>query len=57
MIAEAVKLDLEVNPTNGEEMQEILKRVYATPKALVDKLAEASKYQPDLQVIKGADGK
>jgi tripartite-type tricarboxylate transporter receptor subunit TctC len=51
--AEAVKLDLEVNPTTGEEMQEILTRVYATPKALVDKLAEASKLQPDLQVIKG----
>jgi tripartite-type tricarboxylate transporter receptor subunit TctC len=51
--AEAVKLDLEVNPTTGEEMQEVLTRVYATPKALVDKLAEASKYQPDLQVIKG----
>jgi tripartite-type tricarboxylate transporter receptor subunit TctC len=57
LIAEAVKLDLEVNPTNGEEMQEILKRVYATPKALVDKLSEASKYQPDLEVLKGADGK
>jgi len=52
LIAEAEKLDLEVNPTTGEEMQEILKRVYATPKALVDKLSEASKYQPDLQVIK-----
>ena len=57
LIAEGTKMELEVNATTGEEMQEILKRVYATPKALVDKLAEASKYQPDLQVIKGADGK
>jgi tripartite-type tricarboxylate transporter receptor subunit TctC len=56
LIAEATKLDLEVNATTGEDMQDILKRVYATPKALVDKLAEASKYQPDLQVIKGAEG-
>jgi tripartite-type tricarboxylate transporter receptor subunit TctC len=56
LIAEAEKLDLEVNPTNGEEMQAILKRVYATPKNLVAKLADASKYQPDLQVLKGAEG-
>lgn len=50
--AEAEKLKLEINPTTGEEMQDILKRVYATPKPLVAKLAEASKYQPDLKVIK-----
>jgi tripartite-type tricarboxylate transporter receptor subunit TctC len=56
LIAEATKLDLEVNPTSGEEMQAIIKRVYATPKSLVTKLAEASKLQPDLQVIKGAEG-
>ena len=56
MVAEADKLDLEVNPTGGEEMQAILKKVYATPKNLVAKLAEASKFQPDLQVIKGAEG-
>lgn len=56
MIAEADKLDLEVNPTSGEEMQTILKRVYATPKNLVARLADASKYQPDLQVLKGAEG-
>jgi tripartite-type tricarboxylate transporter receptor subunit TctC len=56
-IAEAIKLDLEVNPTDGEEMQNILKRVYQTPKALVDKLIEASKAQPDLKVLPGAEGK
>lgn len=51
--AEAEKLKLEINPTTGEEMQDTLKRVYASPKELVDKLAEASKLQPDLKVIKG----
>jgi tripartite-type tricarboxylate transporter receptor subunit TctC len=54
LLAEATKLDLEVNPTTGEDMQEILKKVYQTPKALVDKLAEVSKYQPDLKVLPGA---
>jgi tripartite-type tricarboxylate transporter receptor subunit TctC len=52
LLAEAVKLKLEVNPTTGEEMQDILKEVYATPPELVAKLSEASKLQPDLKVIK-----
>lgn len=51
VLAEAKRLKLEVNPTTGEEMQDILKRVYATPKALVKKLADASTLQPDLKVI------
>jgi tripartite-type tricarboxylate transporter receptor subunit TctC len=52
LLAEAVKLKLEVNPTTGEEMQDILKDVYSTPPALVAKLSEASTLQPDLKVIK-----
>ena len=39
------------NPATGEEMQAILARVYATPKDLVARLAEASKSQPDLKVL------
>jgi tripartite-type tricarboxylate transporter receptor subunit TctC len=51
LIADADKQQLEVNPATGEEMGEMLKRVYATPKALVAKLAEATKSQPDLKVL------
>jgi len=51
LLAEAEKLKLEVSPTTGEEMQDILKQVYATPESLIAKLSEASKYQPDLKVI------
>jgi hypothetical protein len=32
-------------------MQDILTRIYATPKELVARLAEASKSQPDLKVL------
>ena len=45
LIAESEKQSLEVNPTSGEEMQKTYARVYATPKALIQRLAEASKDQ------------
>jgi tripartite-type tricarboxylate transporter receptor subunit TctC len=51
LIADAEKQGLEANPATGEEMQAILARVYATPKELVARLAEASKSQPDLKVL------
>jgi GH18 family chitinase len=51
LLADAAKQDLEVNPSSGEEMQRMLARVYATPKDLVARLAEASKSQPDLKVL------
>jgi tripartite-type tricarboxylate transporter receptor subunit TctC len=51
LIADAEKQGLEVNPSTGEEMQAILARVYATPKELVARLAEASKSKPDLKVL------
>jgi len=51
MLADAERQQLEVNPTSGEEMQKILTRVYATPKALVARLAEASKAKPDLKIL------
>ena len=47
LLADAAKQDLEINPSTGEEMQEILGRVYATPKEVIVKLQEASKAQPD----------
>jgi tripartite-type tricarboxylate transporter receptor subunit TctC len=49
--ADAVKQKLEVNPTSGEEMNAILARIYATPKAIVERLAEASKSKPDLTIL------
>jgi tripartite-type tricarboxylate transporter receptor subunit TctC len=51
LIADADKQGLEVNPATGEEMQEMLTKVYATPKDVVNRLAEATKDQPDLKVL------
>jgi tripartite-type tricarboxylate transporter receptor subunit TctC len=51
LLADAEKQRLEVNPASGEEMQQILTRVYATPKALIERLAEATKDKPDLKVL------
>jgi tripartite-type tricarboxylate transporter receptor subunit TctC len=51
LMADAEKQGLEVNPATGEEMQQILTRVYATPKALIARLAEATKDTPDLKVL------
>lgn len=52
LLAEAVKMDLEINPVTGEEMMEIMRDVYSSPKALVQKLSEALKKPNDVQVIK-----
>jgi tripartite-type tricarboxylate transporter receptor subunit TctC len=49
LLADAEKQGLEINPSTGEEMQEILARVYATPKELITKLADASKAQPEMK--------
>jgi tripartite-type tricarboxylate transporter receptor subunit TctC len=51
LIADADKQGLEVNPATGEEMVAMLKKVYATPKDVVARLAEATKDQPDLKVL------
>jgi tripartite-type tricarboxylate transporter receptor subunit TctC len=51
LIADADKQGLEVNPATGEEMTEMLKKVYATPKEVIARLAEATKDQPDLKVL------
>jgi tripartite-type tricarboxylate transporter receptor subunit TctC len=59
LIADAEKAGMEVNPMTGEEMFEMLKEVYATPKEIIAKLAAASSLQPDLKVLetKPKDGK
>jgi tripartite-type tricarboxylate transporter receptor subunit TctC len=46
LLADAERLNQEINPTMGEEMQVILKDVYDTPPALVERLVEASKSGP-----------
>jgi tripartite-type tricarboxylate transporter receptor subunit TctC len=53
LLADADKLNQEVNPFTGEEMQKVLADVYATPKALIARLAEASRSKPDLKVLEG----
>jgi tripartite-type tricarboxylate transporter receptor subunit TctC len=51
LLRDAEKQKLEINPTSGQKMNEILAEAYATPKALVARLAEASKQQPDLKIL------
>jgi tripartite-type tricarboxylate transporter receptor subunit TctC len=51
LLVDAERQQFEVNPATGVEMQAILTRVYAAPKALVARLAEASKTQPDLKIL------
>lgn len=51
LLADAEKLNQEVNPFTGEAMQKVLADVYATPKPLVDRLAQATKSKPDLKVL------
>ena len=51
LLADAEKQGLEANPATGEEMQEMLKKVYATPKDVINRLAEATKDTPDLKVL------
>ena len=51
LLADAEKQGLEANPATGEEMKEMLKKVYATPKDVINRLAEATKDTPDLKVL------
>jgi tripartite-type tricarboxylate transporter receptor subunit TctC len=53
LLADAEKLNQEVNPFTGEAMQKVLADVYATPKALIARLAQATKSKPDLKVLEG----
>jgi len=53
-LSDAEKAKLEVEAVSGVKMEELLKKAYATPKPILDRLAEASKYQPGLKIIEGA---
>jgi len=57
LLADADKLNQEVNPFTGEEMQKVLADVYATPKHLIERLANATKSKPDLKVLENSKKK
>ena len=40
-LAEAAKMQLDVSPLTGEEVQEFVTRIYASPKAIVDRAKDA----------------
>lgn len=42
-LIDAKKFDFEINPTTGDELTAIVQRIYATPKAIVQRAAEARK--------------
>ena len=42
-LAEADKSQLEINPVSGEEVEKLVKEVYATPADIVAKAKEAAK--------------
>jgi tripartite-type tricarboxylate transporter receptor subunit TctC len=42
-IADASKQKLDVEPEDGEQLQAFIKKVYATPKAVVDRIGELIK--------------
>lgn len=52
---DAIKGDMEINPVTGEEMTEILKQVYSSPKAVVARLSEALKKPNDVKLIAPAN--
>jgi tripartite-type tricarboxylate transporter receptor subunit TctC len=54
LLADADKLNQEVNPFTGEEMQKVLADVYATPRNLIARLANATKTKPDLKVLESS---
>jgi tripartite-type tricarboxylate transporter receptor subunit TctC len=53
LLEDAKKQKLDIDPMTGQEMQEILVKVFNTPKALVERLKEAAKSKPDLKVLEG----
>ena len=40
-LADAKRLDIDVNPVSGKELDELLAELYATPKDVVKKAGEA----------------
>jgi tripartite-type tricarboxylate transporter receptor subunit TctC len=46
LLAEAKKMRVEVRPLSGEDMQALVTRIYATPRAIVDRTREALTSKP-----------
>jgi hypothetical protein len=49
LLAEARKMRVEVRPLSGEDMQALVTRIYATPRAVVDRTREALISRPARQ--------
>jgi len=46
LLAEAAKMRVEVRPLAGEDMQALVTKIYATPRAVVERTREALTYKP-----------
>jgi len=46
LVAEAKRINVDIQPTRGEELQTLIARLYATPKDIVDKAREALAFKP-----------
>jgi len=42
-LADAAKTDLEINPVSGEDVEKLVKDVYATPADIIEKAKAAAK--------------
>jgi tripartite-type tricarboxylate transporter receptor subunit TctC len=42
-VADTTKQKLDVDPENGEHLEALIKKVYATPKSVVDRIGELIK--------------
>ncbi len=55
-LALARKQDLEIMPITGEEMETILRRIYATPRDVLDLAIRASKSKEPITMVPGVPG-
>jgi hypothetical protein len=46
LLAEAAKMNLDIDPLSGTELQDIVERLYATPAPVVKRAISALVYQP-----------
>ena len=54
LIADAEKAEMEIDPMTGEEMTKLMQEVYASPKDVVAKLADALKKPNNVKLAPGA---
>ena len=46
LLAEAQKLRLDVEPTSGVDLQNLVSKIYATPSAIIERARDAQIYRP-----------